>query len=227
VVSLEQWTAIDRYLTDHLLPIDPVLEQTLAASAAAGLPPHDVSPTQGMLLQLLARASGARRILELGTLAGYSTIWLARALSEDGCLMSLEADAKHAELARANIARAGLEDRVRILQGPALDTLPRLVEEGEAFDLIFIDADKPNNAEYLSHALELSRPGTLIIADNVIRGGAVIDSRSDDPSVRGVRRFIEMLAADPRTSATAIQTVGSKGHDGFALALVGTARGSG
>ena len=225
-MDLERWTAVDGYLAELLLPNDPVLEGALAASEAAGLPPHNVSPTQGMLLQLLARIRGARRILEIGTLGGYSAIWLARALPEDGRLITLEADARCAEVARSNLARAGLAERVEVRLGRALDTLPRLVAESEFFDLMFIDADKPSNPEYLAHALDLSRPGTVIIADNVIREGAVVDAESEDPRVQGVRRFHELLAAEPRTTATAIQTVGCKGYDGFAIALVGSELGS-
>jgi predicted O-methyltransferase YrrM len=216
-----QWTAVDRYFADLLLPADPMLEAALAASDAAGLPPHNVSPSQGKLLMLLARLQGARRILEIGTLGGYSTIWLARALPAGGRLITLEADATHVEVARANIARAGLADLVELRLGLALETLPRLAAEGRApFDLIFIDADKPNNPDYLAWTLRLARRGSLIIADNVVRNGAVIDAASDDPNVQGVRRFNARLAAEPRVSATAIQTVGSKGYDGFALALV-------
>lgn len=216
-----QWTAVDRYFADLLLPADPMLEAALAASDAAGLPPHNVSPSQGKLLMLLARLQGARRILEIGTLGGYSTIWLARALPAGGRLVTLEADATHLEVARANIARAGLADLVELRLGPALETLPRLAAEGRApFDLIFIDADKPNNPDYLAWALRLARRGSLIIADNVVRNGAVIDAASGDPNVRGVRRFNARLAAEPRVSATAVQTVGSKGYDGFVLALV-------
>jgi predicted O-methyltransferase YrrM len=220
-MSQEQWTAVDRYLTDLLVPPDPVLEAALQANAAAGLPAIDVTPNQGKLLQLLARAHHARTILELGTLGAYSTIWLARALPEGGRLITLEADPKHAEVARANLQRAGLENRVELRFGPALETLPQLAAEGAGpFDLIFIDADKPNNAAYFAWALRLSRPGSLIIVDNVIRKGAVIEPASDDPRVEGTRRFFELLASEPRVSATVIQTVGSKGHDGFALALV-------
>jgi predicted O-methyltransferase YrrM len=211
----ERWAAIDRYFAGLLLDDDPALDGALADAAAAGLPPHDVSPLQGALLQLLARLQGARTILELGTLAGYSTIWLARALPPDGRLVTLEADASYAEVARGNLSRAGLADRVDILVGPALEALPAL--EGP-FDLVFLDADKRTNPEYLEWALKLSRPGTLIVADNVVRGGAVLDG--EDESSRGVRRFTELLGAEPRVSATAIQTVGAKGHDGFVLALV-------
>jgi len=220
-VTQEQWTAVDRYLADLLVPSDASLAAALAASAAAGLPPADVSPTQGKLLQLLARLSGARMILELGTLGGYSAIWLARALPAGGRLVTLEADPRCAEVARDNIARAGLASAVELRVGPALETLPLVAADGLGpFDLIFIDADKSGNPEYLRWALELSRPGSLIVADNVVRGGAVLDASSSDPSVQGVRRFYELLAGEPRVSATAIQTVGSKGYDGFALALV-------
>jgi len=220
-VTQEQWTAVDRYLADLLVPSDASLEAALAASAEAGLPPADVSPTQGKLLQLLARLSGARMILELGTLGGYSTIWLARALPAGGRLVTLEADARYAEVARENIRQAGLAGAVELRVGPALELLPALAADGLGpFDLVFIDADKSNNPAYLRWALELSRPGSLIVADNVVRGGTVLDAASGDPSVQGVRRFYELLASEPRVSATAIQTVGSKGYDGFALALV-------
>ena len=217
-----QWTAVDRYLTDLLVRPDPSLDAALAAAAAAGLPPHEVSPAHGKLLWLLARVQAARSILELGTLSGYSTIWLARALPSGGRLITLEADPKHAEVARINIASAGLADVVDVRVGRALDTLPRLAAEGRGpFDLIFIDADKASNPEYFTWALELSRRGSLIIADNVVREGAVVDADSSDPSVQGVRRFHELLAAEPRVAATAIQTAGGKGYDGFAIALVG------
>ena len=220
-MSREQWSEVDRYLVDLFVPPDPALDAALEAGAAAGLPPHDVSPNQGKLLHLLARLRGARSILELGTLAGYSTIWLARALPPGGRLVTLEANAGHAEVARANLARAGLSGTVDLRLGPALETLPRLAAEGcGPFDLIFIDADKPNNPAYLAWALKLSRRGTLIVADNTVRDGAVIDPASADSSVQGIRRFHELLAAEPRVSATAIQTVGSKGYDGFTLALV-------
>ena len=220
-MSQEQWTAVDRYITDLLVPPDPVLDAALQACAAAGLPPHNVSPNQGKLLQLLARVQGARTILEIGTLGAYSTIWLARALPADGSLVTLEADPKHAEVARANIARAGLADVVELRLGRALSTLPQLAAEGRGpFDLIFIDADKPSNPDYFAWALKLSRRGSLIVADNVVRNGAVVDAKSGDPSVQGVRRFNELLAESPQVSATAIQTVGSKGYDGFAIAIV-------
>ena len=217
----EQWTAVDRYLTDLLAPSDPALTAALEASDAAGLPRIQVSPNQGKLLQLLARAQGARAILEIGTLGGYSTIWLARALPEDGRLVTLESDPKHAEVARGNLARAGLAAVVEVRVGQALDTLARLAAEGRRpFDLIFIDADKVGYPDYFSWALRLSRRGSLIIADNVVREGAVADSSSSDPSARAVRRFLELLAAEPRVSATAIQIVGIKGYDGISIALV-------
>jgi predicted O-methyltransferase YrrM len=216
-----RWTAVDAYLTDLLVPPDPTLDAVLEASEAAGLPSHNVSPTQGKLLMLLARLQGARSILEIGTLGGYSTIWLARGLCADGRLITLEVDPGYAEIARANIARCGLADVVQLHVGPALETLPRLAAEGRGpFDLIFIDADKASYADYLTWALELSRRGSLIIADNVVRNGAVVDSKSADPSVQGVRLLHGQLAADPRIDATAIQSVGSKGYDGFAIALV-------
>jgi predicted O-methyltransferase YrrM len=215
------WKAVDNYFNDLLLSPDPALSAALRASAAAGLPQINVSPSQGKLLQLLAQVQGARSILEIGTLGGYSTIWLARALPRDGRLISLEADPKHVEVARANIARAGLADMVEVRVGRALDTLPQLVAENRGpFDLIFIDADKPGYSDYLGWALKLSRRGSLIIADNLVRSGEVIDSASEEPGVQGVRRFIDLLAAEPRVSATVIQTVGSKGYDGFAMALV-------
>ncbi len=222
-MTLERWTEVDRYIVDLLVPMDAVLEAALAASEAAGLPPHNVSPNQGRFLHLVARIQGARNILEIGTLGGYSTIWLARALPPGGRMVSLEANARHLDVARTNLSRAGLSDVVELRQGPALDTLPRLASEGRGpFDLIFIDADKPNNPEYLAWALKLSRRGSVIVGDNVVRNGAVMDPASDDPSVLGIRRFNELLAAEPRVAATAIQTVGSKGYDGFVLALVTT-----
>ena len=220
-MTQERWTAVDRYVTELLVPGDPELEGALQASAAAGLPPHEVSPSHGRLLELLARLQGARAILEIGTLGGYSTIWLARALPGDGRLITLEADPGCAEVARANLARAGLAGVVELRVGRALDTLPRLAAEGRGpFDLIFIDADKASNPQYLEWALELSRRGSLIVADNIVRAGAVLDADSGEPVVRGVRRFLELLAAEPGVSATVIQTVGAKGHDGFAIALV-------
>jgi len=217
----DQWTAVDKYITDSLALSDPALDAALAANAAAALPSIDVSPSQGKLLQLLAQLQGARRILEIGTLGGYSTICMARALPVGGRLVTLEVDAKHAEVARSNIARAGFAKVVEIRVGPALDTLARMQEEGiEPFDMIFIDADKPNMPAYLGWALKLSRRGSLILCDNVVREGAVADADSPDPRVQGARRLFEMLGAEPRLSATALQTVGSKGYDGFAMALV-------
>ncbi len=215
------WTAVDDWFAGLLLPPDPALDAALAANAAAGLPAHDVSPLQGAFLQLLARISGARRILEIGTLGGTSTIWLARALPADGRLVTLEADPTHAAVARANIAAAGLAGRVELRQGPALQLLPGIAADGLGpFDLVFIDADKPNNPHYLDWALRLARPGTVILADNVVRDGAVLDAAGTDARVQGVRRFAEMLAAEPRLAATAMQTVGAKGWDGFVLAVV-------
>jgi predicted O-methyltransferase YrrM len=217
----EQWTAVDRYITDLFFEADPVLEFALASSAAAGLPAISVSPAQGKMLHLLARAQGARNILELGTLGGYSTIWLARALPAGGRLISLEVDPKHAEVAQANIARAGLASVVEIQLGRALDTLPKLASEGRGpFDLIFIDADKPGYSDYLPWCLKLARRGTVIIADNVVRKGEVANSASTDANVQGIRRFNQLLAAEKRVSTTVIQTVGSKGYDGLALILV-------
>jgi len=220
-MSQAQWNAVDSYFSDLLVPHDPALEAALKASADAGLPPINVSPAQGRLLHLLARMQGARKILEIGTLGGYSTIWLARALREDGHLVTLEAVAKHARVAEANIANAGLADVVEVRLGPALDTLPRLGEEGKGpFDFTFIDADKELIPEYFRWALELSHPGSVVIVDNVVRGGEVVDAASTNPDVKAIRRFLGLLAAEPRVSGTAIQTVGSKGWDGFALALV-------
>ena len=217
----ERWAAVDRYIGESLVPADEVLEAALQASADAGLPPISVSPSQGKMLHVLARAQGARQILEIGTLGGYSAIWLARALPGGGRLITLEADPLHAEVARANLARAGLADIVEVRVGPAQDTLPRLRAGGDGpFDLIFIDADKSGYPDYLSWSLRLSRPGTMIIADNVVRDGAVADSASRDVNVQGVRRFYEILAGETRVTATAIQTVGAKGYDGMALARV-------
>lgn len=220
-MSQEIWAAVDRYLGDLVIARDPVLEAVLESTVAAGLPQINVSPLQGKLLHLIARVRGARTILEIGTLAGYSTIWLARALSPDGYLVTLEAEPKHAEIARGNVARAGLSDRVEIRIGPALETLPRIAAEGRGpFDVVFIDADKPATPDYFAWALRLTKPGSVIVVDNVVRDGAVADAKSQDPNVLGMRRFAGMLAAEPRVSATVIQTVGSKGYDGFTLALV-------
>jgi predicted O-methyltransferase YrrM len=224
-MTQELWTAVDDYICDQLLPEDPVLDAALQASDAAGLPPIAITPNQGKLLQLLVRIHGTRSILELGTLGGYSTIWLARALPAGGRLVTLEADPRYAEVALANIAAADLAEIVQLRVGPALETLPVLAAEGEPFDFIFIDADKQNNPGYLEWALKLSRPGTLIVTDNVVRDGAILDPDAGDPRhaadvVHGIRRFYELLGAEPRLDATAIQTVGAKGHDGFAIALV-------
>jgi predicted O-methyltransferase YrrM len=220
-MSQAQWTAVDNYFTDLLVPADRALNEALRASAAAGLPAIHVAANQGKFLHLLAKIQGAQRILEIGTLGGYSTIWLARALPASGRLISLEFMPHHAEVARSNILNAGLQSQVEIRVGKALDLLPEIEREKHApFDLIFIDADKASTAEYFHWALKLSRVGSVIIADNVVREGTVIDAQSDDASVRGVRRFNEMLANERRVSATAIQTVGSKGYDGFAIAVV-------
>jgi len=217
----ELWTTVDRFIGDCLIPSDPALDAALRASAEAGLPAIQVSPAHGKLLHLLAKIRGAHTILEIGTLGGYSTIWLARALPPGGRLITLEADPKHAEAARVNITRAGLAGVVELRLGKALDVLPQLAAENRGpFDLIFIDADKPSTPDYFAWALKLSRPGSLIITDNVVRKGALADANSADPSVRGMRRFHEMVSAERRVSATTIQTVGSKGYDGFTLALV-------
>lgn len=220
-MNQELWTAVDQYINGLLVPSDPALDAALEASAAADLPAIQVTPAQGKLLYLLARMGGARHILEIGTLGGYSTIWLARALPDDGRLLTLEADAKHAAVARANIARAGLTRTIELRLGRALDSLPQVAAEGRGpFDLVFIDANKSDMAEYFDWALQLSRRGGVILADNVIRQGGVLDTQSDDADIQGVRRFNARVAAEPRVSATEIQTVGSKGYDGFALVLV-------
>jgi predicted O-methyltransferase YrrM len=225
-MNQDQWTAVDNYYTNLLIPSDPALDGALKASAAAHLPPINVTPTQGKLLHLLARIQGARSILEIGTLGGYSTIWLARALPRDGRLITLEVDPKCAQVARENIARAGLADVVELRLGRALDMLPRLAGDNcGPFDLIFIDADKATTADYFAWAMKLSRPGSLIIVDNVVRKGAVIDANSADSDVQGIRRFNQLLAAEKRATATAVQTVGAKGYDGFTIALVGGAPG--
>jgi predicted O-methyltransferase YrrM len=215
--SKDVWTSIDRYVEHSLLRPDPVLDAVLQANAAADMPAIDVAPNQGKLLYLLAQMMGARSVLEIGTLGGYSTIWLARALPAGGKIITLESDPKHADVARANVARAGLSQIVDVRVGRALDTLPALVGP---FDLVFIDADKVNNAEYVAWALRLTRMGSAIIVDNVVREGAILDAASDDPGVRGTRKLFEAIAREPRLEATAIQTVGNKGHDGFLLARV-------
>jgi predicted O-methyltransferase YrrM len=217
----DQWTVVDDYFAGLFAPPDPALDAALQATAEAGMPPINVAPNQGKLLYLLARARGARSILEVGTLGGYSTIWLARALPDGGRLITLELDPAHAEVARANIERAGLAGAVEVRVGPAGAALPRLVEEGAGpFELVFIDADKPSTPEYLAWVMRLTRPGSLIIIDNVVRGGAVSDPASRDAGVQGIRRALAMLAEDPRFDAVALQTVGSKGYDGLAIALV-------
>jgi predicted O-methyltransferase YrrM len=215
------WNTVDRYLADTLISPDQRIEDALEANACAGLPAIDVAPSQGKLLHLLARVQGARRILEIGTLGGYSTIWLARALPSDGQLVTLELEPKHAAVANSNIQRAGLSSLVDIRVGPALDSLAALHAEKPApFDFIFLDADKPNYPNYLEWAVQLSRPGTLILADNVVREGFILEEASTDPRVAGTRVFLEKLGNHPRLDATAIQTVGVKGYDGFALAIV-------
>lgn len=217
----DQWTAVDHYLAGLLVGADPALDAALADSAAHGLPAINVSPPQGKFLYLLARIHGARNILEIGTLGGYSTIWLCRALPPGGRLITLESDPKHAAVARANLERAGLTGVVELRLGPALETLPKLAAEGrEPFDLVFIDADKPSTADYFAWSLKLSRPGTVIVVDNVVRKGGVIEPDNADANVLGIRRFLEALAAEKRVTATAIQTVGGKGYDGFAVAVV-------
>lgn len=220
-MTQDLWTAVDNYIADLFVAPDPALDAALQASAAAGLPTIHVSPNQGQLLTILARAVGARAILEIGTLGGYSTIWLARALPPGGRLVTLETNPKHAEVARANIARAGVADKVEVRVGPALDTLPEVEAEGRGpFDLVFIDADKPSYVAYLGWAMRLTRPGSLIIADNIIRDGRVVDADSEDSSVVGARAFNAALAAEPRVIASGVQTVGSKGYDGLAIAMV-------
>ncbi len=220
-MNQETWTAVDRYIEDLFVPKDAALANALNTSAAAGLPAIQVSPSQGKLLHVLARLVNVRRILEIGTLGGYSTIWLARSLPADGRLVTLESEPKHAEIARGNIANAGLADRVEVIVGRALDTLPKLAGQNRGpFDLIFIDADKPGNADYFRWAVKLSRLGSLIIVDNVVRKGAVVDRNSTDVNVQGVHRFNEVLSSCRQVVATEIQTVGAKGYDGLALAVV-------
>ncbi|ANS64902.1 O-methyltransferase [Streptomyces lincolnensis] len=215
------WDDVDDYFTTQLAPHDDVLDAAVRDSEGAGLPSIAITAPQGKLLQLLAQIQGARNILELGTLGGYSTIWLARALPADGRLVSLEYDPRHAEVATRNIARAGLEQVVEVRVGPALESLPKLADENPApFDLVFIDADKGNNPHYVEWALKLTREGSLIVVDNVVRGGRVADATSTAPDVRGTRTAIELIGGHPRLSGTAIQTVGGKGYDGFALARV-------
>jgi predicted O-methyltransferase YrrM len=214
----DQWLAVDNYIAEICLPPDPALEAALRNSAASGLPSINVSPAQGKFLHLLARIAGAKKILEIGTLGGYSTIWLARALPADGKLITLEFEPKHAAVAQANITNAGLATLVDIRVGAAITTLPTLTSEAP-FDFIFIDADKVSTPDYFTWALRLAKPGSVIIVDNVIRDGKIVDDSGKDASVAGIRRFNDLLKTEPRVSATAIQTVGSKGYDGFAIAL--------
>lgn len=217
----DTWLQVDRFFSDLLVPRDAALDGVLARSAAAGLPDIQVAPTQGMLLHLLALTQGARRILEIGTLGGYSTIWLARALPPGGKVVTIEVEPSHAVVARQNLLDAGVADRVDLREGAAQDVLPRIAaESGDPFDFVFIDADKRSTPAYFTWALRLARAGSLIVVDNVVRRGRLIDAQSDDPDVQGMRRFLRDLAQEKRVRATAIQTVGSKGYDGFALALV-------
>jgi predicted O-methyltransferase YrrM len=220
-MTQERWSAVDDYITDLFVGADPALDAALRSIAEARMPHISVAPNEGALLHLLAKSIGSRRVLEIGTLGAYSTIWLARAVGEGGRVTTLEADARHAEVARANLERAGLADRVEVRLGAALDSLPKLAAEGGGpFDLVFIDADKVNLPAYFEWALQLTRTGGYIIADNVVRDGRVLDEGSTDRDVQGVRTFNAMLAAEPRVAATVIQTVSGKGHDGMALALV-------
>lgn len=217
----EVWTRAQRYIEEQLLGKDESLDTVLAATEAAGMPPIQVSPTHGKLLKLLAQMHGAKRILEIGTLAGYSTIWLARALPADGKLITLEFEPKHVAVARDNIAKAGLADKVEVREGSALDTLPLLASEGAGpFDLVFIDANKSGYADYLGWALKLTCRGSVIIADNAVQQGRIADATCDDTNVQGIQRFIEMLGSEPRVSATIVQTVGSQGYDGLAIGVV-------
>lgn len=220
-MSQELWSAVDKYFNEMAVGSDAALDAAAAAAEAAQLPPVAVTPAYGKLLHLMVRAQGAKRVLEIGTLAGYSTIWLARAVPADGHVLTLEANPKHAEVARANLIRAGLIDRVEIRVGAARDTLPQLVRDhGPPFDFIFIDADRPNVADYFDWAIRLARSGSVIIVDNVVRKGRVLDTSNSDAEIAGVRRFVERVTTDARVTATMMQTVGSKGHDGFAMALV-------
>ena len=220
-MSERLWSRVDSYIEDRLVPHDSALEAVLLANARAGLPPIDVSAAQGKFLNLMVRITGAKRILELGTLGGYSTIWMAKALPPDGQLVTLEYEPHHAEVARKNIDRAGFGDKVAIHVGPAAQTLPVIAADGaEPFDFIFIDADKPNNPIYLDWATKLSRPGTVIILDNVIRDGKILEPEHPDPRVIGTRAAYDLIGSHPRLDATALQTVGAKGWDGFAIAIV-------
>lgn len=219
-MAQELWTAVDQYLNRHLLAHDAVLEAVLRANAEAGLPPIDVAPNQGKLLHLLARVAGAKRILEIGTLGGYSTIWLARALHDGGTVITLEASEKHARVARSNFELAGVADRVELRLGPALDSLQELARENAAFDFVFIDADKPNNPHYVDWAVKLGRKGTVIVVDNVVREGEILNEGSADGNIPGTRAMFDQVGNDERLDATAVQTVGLKKHDGFLLAVV-------
>ncbi|KWX73398.1 methyltransferase [Paenibacillus riograndensis] len=219
--EMNTWSEVDGYFNSRLLPADPVLDTVLDANAGAGLPAIDVAPNQGKLLYLLAKMKGAANILEIGTLGGYSTIWLARALPEAGRLVSLEYEHKNVVVAEDNLRLAGLADKTEVIEGPALESLAALEARGAApFDFIFIDADKPNNPHYLKWALKLACPGAVIVADNVVRGGEVVRADSKDDRVQGIRQFMDLLAAEPRVEATALQTVGSKGYDGFVLGVI-------
>ncbi|MBG9798214.1 O-methyltransferase [Brevibacillus laterosporus] len=219
--SPKKWAEVDQYFNSMLLPSDPILDEVLQANAKAGMPAIDVAPNQGKLLYLLAKIRGAKKILEIGTLGGYSSIWLARALPQDGQLISLEYEQSFAHIAEENVKKAGLAEKVSILVGPALETLPTLQEKGmTGFDMIFIDADKQNNPHYLQWALKLCNPGAIILGDNVVRDGEVIHPESEDDRIQGIRQFIDLLSSEPRIESTAIQTVGSKGYDGFVLGVV-------
>jgi predicted O-methyltransferase YrrM len=220
-VSQEIWNAVDGYITDTVVKPDSIFDEILRRSDAARLPNINVTPAQGKFLQLLARALGARSILEIGTLGGYSTTWLAGGLAAGGRLVTVEAERRHAEVARANLELAGVTDSVEIVVGHAIDVLQRLASEGRRFDLVFIDADKGGYRNYFEWSVRMSRPGTVIVADNVVRAGHVVDATSGDPAADGIRRFNEAVAAEPRASATAIQTVGAKGYDGFAMVVIG------
>lgn len=220
-MSEDLWSSVDSYLTRKLLPPDEILESVLRDSTDAGLPAINVTPTQGRFLNLLARIQGAKHVLEIGTLGGYSTLWLARALPPEGSLVTIERDPQCASLARRNFERAGLSTLIDVREGSALQVLPQLKSEHRPpFDFVFLDADKEHHPDYFEWALELSRPGTVIIADNVVRGGALLDSDTDDSNLRGIRRLFDLIETSPRVEASALQTVGSKGYDGFAIAVV-------